>query len=114
MQFEPLDSESEHGQAVLSFSNSMFKLREFMTAVREAFVFNGLDELGRRLSSRGGGPLSNERHRWFEDGVDCEILKLYNKGWTKGKLKIKVTLEFCPDELESPLAEVRQTITENS
>lgn len=38
--------------------------------------------------------------KWFSDGKDCEILSLGVKGWQKGKLRIKFTLEFCPDEPE--------------
>lgn len=30
--------------------------------------------------------------------------------WQKGKVRIR--LEFCPDELESPLNEIRQTLKE--
>ncbi len=66
--------------------------------------------------------------KWFIDGVDCEILKLGAASWQKGKVRIKlnVSLEFCPDEpeveknsavtlqeisqSESPLDELRRMI----
>lgn len=67
---------------------------------------------------------------WFEDGINCEVLRLGVKSWQKGKVKIKVTLEFCLDEPdteetsvnnqleinqnESPLDDIRQMMSENS
>jgi hypothetical protein len=35
---------------------------------------------------------------WFTEGISCEVLKLDGKGWRKGK--IRLALEFCPDEAE--------------
>lgn len=98
--FKALDAETEHKDAALSFPSSMFKLGKFMSAVREAFEFKGLDALGGKLSSRGRLPAFDKRYKWFDEGVDCEVLKLYSKGWQKGKIRIKVSLEFCPDEPE--------------
>mgnify|MGYP000518823907 CR=1 FL=1 len=67
---------------------------------------------------------------WFEDSINCEILRLGGKNWQKGKVRIKVTLEFCPDEpeieeilgnnqseinqTESPLDDIRQMMHGNS
>lgn len=52
---------------------------------------------------------------WFKDGINCEILRLDGKSWQKGKVKIKVTLEFCLDEpdieetLENNQSEINQS-----
>lgn len=35
---------------------------------------------------------------WFQKGVVCEVLRLGDKTWQKGKLRFKVILEFEPDE----------------
>jgi len=43
--------------------------------------------------------------KWTIDGVEAEVLR-ENKPWRKGK--IKLTLEFCPDEPESPLDDIRK------
>ncbi|PSF33603.1 hypothetical protein C7H19_19630 [Aphanothece hegewaldii CCALA 016] len=55
---------------------------------------------------------------WFAQGVECSILQLGSQKWVKGKIKIKITVDFYPDEtiknssLESPsiLDDLRQTI----
>jgi hypothetical protein len=38
--------------------------------------------------------------QWFEEGKECKLLKLGAKEWQPGKIRVKVTLEFCPDEPE--------------
>ncbi len=68
--------------------------------------------------------------QWFGNGIDCEVLKIGAKGWKKGKMKITVSLEFCPDEPEvtetpennqpktnepeSPLDDLRRMINEQT
>lgn len=34
------------------------------------------------------------------EGIDASILRIGSQGWKKGKIKFKITLEFCPDEPE--------------
>ncbi|MGB3532792.1 MAG: KGK domain-containing protein [Microcoleaceae cyanobacterium] len=65
---------------------------------------------------------TNSNHEWFDIGKECELLK-EGKRWQKGKLRLKLTLEFIPDEPEenanheidnitdSPLDEIRQQLT---
>ncbi|MBW4489118.1 MAG: hypothetical protein KME12_15120 [Trichocoleus desertorum ATA4-8-CV12] len=64
-------------------------------------------------------------HAWIQGGAPCEILEP-GKAWRKGKIRVKVSLEFCPDEVElpepeksqvsnqSPLDEIRQAIAEDN
>jgi len=84
--FKPI-YESEHGDAVISFSSSIFKVGEFITAVKQALQAYGLDQLRNTLNRRGGIP--GDREQWYIQGVDCEFLKPGNKGWKKGKIRIK-------------------------
>jgi KGK domain len=46
---------------------------------------------------------SEDKSAWFDPkGIDCEALRFGSAGWQKGR--IRLCLEFCPDEL-SPAAE---------
>ncbi|MEM9542479.1 MAG: KGK domain-containing protein [Cyanobacteria bacterium P01_E01_bin.42] len=36
----------------------------------------------------------------LSDGVECELMKNTGGGWKKGKFRLKMSLEFCPDEPE--------------
>lgn len=83
-----------------------------------------------RTSVLGGdGGYNGAKLKWFEEGADVEVLKYGSQGWKKGKLRIKVSLEFCPDEPkveevaapqeaesvnepESPLDDIRRMIDE--
>lgn len=70
--------------------------------------------------------LSQEEAHLFSKGMTCEVLKFGERNWQKGK--IRVSLEFCPDEAklldlseksnetipqpESPLDDIRRTIAD--
>ena len=108
--FKPLNFEDE----VLSveayekiFSDyPMFKIGQFISKAKY-------------ILQRFGNYNAQQMEKWFSKGIDCEILKLGAKGWQKGKVRIRVSLEFCPDEPEtsqpeSPLNDIRQMIKENS
>ncbi|BAT54541.1 hypothetical protein NOS3756_35120 [Nostoc sp. NIES-3756] len=125
--FETIDAEfkDEDRNGVIAFGQSIFKLSDFMRDVKEAFHYKGLDELAAKLSNRGGIPVwKDNRHLWFNQGIVTEVLKPNAKGWRKGKIRIKVILEFCPDEpelketeainteTESPLDDLRRMISE--
>ena len=61
------------------------------------------------------GTHSDKREeRWLGEGVSCETLKPGGY-WQKGKVRLKITLEFCPDEPiqpPSPLDDLRKQIKE--
>ena len=47
----------------------------------------------------------HKKDKWCIQGTPCEMLAP-NQSWQKGK--VKISLEFIPDEVESPLDEVRK------
>ncbi len=67
-----------------------------------------------------------EIHDWCNEGMKCEVLTCDGKGWQTGK--VRLTLEFIPDEPEveeisasnqlslppSPLDDLRQIMNDNS
>ncbi|WP_036486749.1 KGK domain-containing protein [Myxosarcina sp. GI1] len=99
---------------VLSTNNSIITIGEFKKNVTETFRRNGMGSIGQFLSNtcKGLNP-----SKWLIEGDECEILSANHLGWQKGKIKIKMTLEFIPDKpeeniSESPLDSIRQEITE--
>ena len=66
--------------------------------------------------------------KWFGEGIDCEILQLGSTNWQKGKVKIKLSVEFYAEEdlpinnsenikitePESPLDDLRRLINKSS
>ena len=59
-----------------------------------------LYEIGNKIDHR-------KRDQWYIEGLPCEVLSP-NQSWRKGK--VKISLEFIPDEVESPLDSVREEI----
>ena len=99
---------------VISFNNekwaSVTKLKHI---VYRALVDAGISSMTSHIKSYSDFKNTNT---WFKKGEECEILRAGSKGWQKGKLKVNVTLEFIPDEIEevkSPLDDIRQADINN-
>jgi hypothetical protein len=120
--FEILNS--EQGDIVIAFYGSTFKLSQLNSSMLALLIKNNLEELNNLLKSQGSGqlPFFKNSNTWTDQGVKCEILKPGNN-WQAGKARIKVSLEFCPDEPEieeipkinepeSPLDDLRRKINE--
>ena len=92
----------ENDNVVLSLEDSNCLLRNgqlisrFMYVLKQGKTWDSLIE---DLKNKGVGIIPNCSPSIFNDGANCHILKP-GKNWQKGKVKIKVTLEFCPDEPE--------------
>ncbi len=95
----------------LSFDNAMLKIEKLKETVNRVLPENGLGQtLNQFLSQQALNidvPLTTDLRgylyeNWFGQGIDCEILRVGAQGWKKGKIKLKlnVTIEFCPDEPE--------------
>ena len=111
MHFKPL----ENGETAISIPFNMFKQKELIAFIDEAFRHGGLNRLGEIIWDRGRGKIPLEksdesRKAWFEDGIECEVLNPNSNGWKKGKIRINIKIEFCPDEQEedSTLDGIRQ------
>ncbi|MCT7983445.1 hypothetical protein NG796_09070 [Laspinema sp. A4] len=115
--FEPVNDEEvvsipQANQRIPSLNHPMIKFGDLRGALIKVIK-------GYFLSASSD---ADEKLKWLGDGVDVEILKYGSPGWKKGKLRIKINLEFCPDEpehqqtlnqretreFESPLDEIRR------
>ncbi len=101
----------------LSFKNNMFKVSQIKQALQDSLkgaIANALYESlkSQQVEIDTGIIINNHYYkangRWFGEGIDCEILKIGASGWQKGKVKIKTTLEFIPDE-----PEVKEVLMQN-
>lgn len=71
----------------------------FLEKVRQA-LHTGQNAFREKIASELGADSRNTPYSWFDQGVECELLKLGSSEWQKGRLKIHVSIEFCPDEPE--------------
>jgi hypothetical protein len=104
-------------------SGEMFKVGKFREALKSVcteqnkipnYLHAFLSEKGIKIS--GGASATKPI---LKDGVDGEVLRIGAKGWQKGKWRIKVSLEFSPDEPEisepeSPLDDIRQMMNQEN
>lgn len=107
-EFKPLTNENHaielNNREDNVFINSpMFKLKDLISAIQRKFL-----EINHKDWEEEKQDRVKHRKKWLSEGMDCEILQLGSYQWKKGKLRINVTLEFAPDEPESPLDNVRQ------
>ncbi|MFE1743813.1 KGK domain-containing protein [Coleofasciculus sp. H7-2] len=99
---------------VLSFNDTLFKVGKIRYAVKLAFTEPRYVPDILYVALQQNGIQINPKF-WLNNGVDCEVLKLGAKSWQKGKFRIRVNVEFIPDELEipqteSPLDDLRKMI----
>lgn len=107
---------------VIQFSNSIHKIGQLKTAMELAI--NNENKLPSTLYSalREQGIISVNlapTQKMLGDGLDAEVLKIGAKGWQKGKIRVKISVEFEPEEPEtnepeSPLDDLRRMMNENS
>ena len=83
---------------------------EVISVQNDAQVLSGhrtfrVGELNESLESHLKSAIANwnEAHNsWFQpEGVECEALRFGSQGWQKGR--IRLSLEFCPDQPEMPV-----------
>ena len=117
--------EHEDSNAVVSFDNgTTFKITKLMEQLNNFFKQTVLNGLSEKLKQVGLGNTPNyyKSHIWNKHGVEAEILEPQSGEWKKGKVRMRVILEFCPDEPEeikndlvqqngNSLDDIRQTIS---
>lgn len=99
---------------VIAFGDDAFKIGKFKQALQQCFGYDFgygllglLSNQGIKIDKTQVSPEGEQSDflKWFNEGVECEILKTDAKGWRKGKVKVKVAVEFVLDE-SSPSPEV--------
>jgi KGK domain len=90
--------EYEDSNAVVSFNNgTTFKVSKFMEQLNTFFSHSILKDLSEKLKQAGLGTPPEHRYAWNQ-GVNAEILEPQSGEWKKGTVRMRVILEFCPDE----------------
>lgn len=113
--------EHEDSNAVISFENgTTFRINKFMENLNKFFIESVLKDLSEKLKQVGLGTPPAHREDWNKK-VEAEILEPKSGEWKKGKVRMRVILEFCPNEPEeiednvsqdgNSLDDIRKTIT---
>ncbi|MBP0021500.1 MAG: hypothetical protein J7647_28585 [Cyanobacteria bacterium SBLK] len=107
---------------VIAFGDDAFKIGKFKQALKECFGYDFgygllglLSNQGIKIDKTQVSPDGEQSDflKWFNEGVDCEILKTDAKGWRKARVKVKVAVEFIVDESpatpQEPASSVRES-----
>ncbi len=119
--FTQIFKEDNSNLSVVSFGeNITFKISKLLEVAYSIFCNKALALIDEELRKKGTGSLYSLIANWNIGGIDAEILEPNTKDWKKGKIRMRVVLEFCPDESDgeqleitsnnSPLDDIRQTI----
>ena len=115
--------EHEDSNAVVSFNNgATFKVMRLMTYINSFFSKLVLSDLPKQFEQCNLGTPPTYKVDWNKSGVEAEFLEPKSGDWKKGKVRMRVILEFCPDEPEetkdnnssdnsNSLDDIRQTIS---
>ncbi len=118
---------------VLELGDQMVKLSNFSSGLNRVFSWDYNKSALSAVAAIMKSPLlsyTNVQQLFDGNGVDGSILRIGSQGWKKGKIKLRITLEFCPDDPESekipqsnnaetnqmnsPLDDIRQMMNQNS
>lgn len=104
--YKPLENES-HAINIIDkkmcryVDESMFKLGHLIEGIKCQLVNLSREDLRNNDNK-------DKRKKWLDEGVEVEVLKVGSLAWQKGKLRVKVTVEFCPDDESNCLDEFRE------
>jgi alpha-acetolactate decarboxylase len=88
------------------------KLKQVMEAMQRDQIESNINDY-----LRSQNICSRKYGSWTGIGSECEVLKLGAKEWQKGRIKVRISVEFYPDEPEtineppSPLDDIRQSMS---
>jgi hypothetical protein len=97
---------------VIAFGEAMFRSGKLKKAIGQSFdgsVGRAIDQKLRQhgleipIRMIGSTRLANEHCQWFDEGISCEILDLATRRWCKGKVKVRVSVEFSIEDTEETM-----------
>ena len=97
---------------VVDFNGDTYRVQKIINSLSEK-VRNQLGySLKNQLSHQG---IKIHQHEsCFNSGMDCQVLRVDQPNWKKGKFKLHISMEFIPEDSEpenkSELDAVRETI----
>jgi hypothetical protein len=119
--FKPVDDVQAQDSVIAFNGHSIFKIKDILSKMQKSFQFPGLQHLEELLIKSHQGSIPSYGNPWFNQGIPCELMHPHDaKGWRKGKIRIKISFEFLPDEpddeppqtpepqADCPLDELRQ------
>ena len=88
-----------------TFCVSQFKQIIEITVIKMKSAYSqSLIDQGYPLNTSWNGNYPNYDD-WFQSGVECKLLRLGESQWKQGKVRIRVEVEFIPDDESTEIDE---------
>jgi hypothetical protein len=97
--------EMEDTNAVVSMNTGTFKLFDLLEFIGYFLNFTGFNQLLESIGKKGKGNIPNSSEI-FRGGVPVELLEPGSSQWIKGKMRLRLVIEFCPDQSKSEPLEI--------
>lgn len=85
------------GEDVIAFGKQMYKVEHIASALTRQIGGSIANSINAVINKSDGITIPQQA---FTGGYACEVLGAHSKGWKKGKFKVKLEIEFVPDQLE--------------
>ncbi|MBD2097050.1 KGK domain-containing protein [Trichocoleus sp. FACHB-591] len=98
--FEPLSSGEVLSLNVYDDYDTSIVYEEGMFKMPHTFKKSELEQGIRNILIEFDSSYVTARKKLLNEGLSCEALRFGSQNWRKGKMRVKVSVEFCPDEAE--------------
>jgi KGK domain len=102
------------GEDLISFNNreKILQIQKVKDAFRNTFYVQTDYSRNARQSGKTAQAFHSDLFEtvtsgsWLSEGAICEVLRLGEKQWTKGRIKVQIIVEFTPDQEVKPQSEL--------
>jgi len=117
--FCPVSGCSE--KSAISFNGKIYKVEEIAKVIRESkpslgkFIFSAFQNSGKQIhpgTSQESGQA--DYGSYFEEGIHFEILQPGSEEWLKGRMRLKMSIEFVVDQPDLLDTETQSYVAESA
>ena len=108
-------------KSAISFDGKIYKVEEIAKVIRELkpslgrFILGSFQKADKQIypdTSQESGQA--DYGSYFEEGIHFEILQPGSEEWVKGRMRLKMSLEFVIDQPDSLDAETQSDVAESA
>jgi len=118
-EFCPVSGCSE--KSAISFDGKIYKVQEIAKVIRELkpslghFILSSFQKSDKQIHPSASQESGRADYgSYFEEGIHFEILQPGSEEWVKGRMRLKMSLEFVIDQPDSLDAETQSDVAESA
>lgn len=111
--FEPLELGEVVSLTVYDDYDENIQYEEGMFKMPPTFKKSELEESIKNVLIGFDRYYIDTRRKLFDEGLSCEALKFKSQDWQRGKIRVRIEVDFCPDEPESLISECKSEASQS-